>query len=140
MVDTKMVKTVGEHWVCSQLGEPRYVLGYSHITLDDPAPWKTVIKRLDKALAIWAEEIEQLPGHGLTRRSDRGPVSLVCKCTPKTLPPMPHAGDRQKWPRRIRVRGGIASDGGIRCEYCGELFEVREAPRRRTASSGQPEH
>jgi hypothetical protein len=120
-------------------GEPtKYVLGYSHITLDDPEPWRTLINRFDRVLPVWEEALAQQPGGGLTRRSDRGPTSLVCKCTPTTLPPRAGSGERQKWPRRIRVSGGIASDGGIRCDYCGELFEEQEAPRRRTASSGQP--
>ena len=105
-------------------GDAKHALGYARISLDNPAPYRAAINRLDKALAAWDGQI--------VRHESRGPVSLACKCTPDTLP----ARDRHtQWPRIIRASRGIASDGNIRCEYCGELFEIREAPKRRTGSS-----
>jgi hypothetical protein len=85
-----------------------------------------------KALARWYEALE-VGKVELQRQDSRGPVSLACKCTPKTLPASDY---HTAWPRVIRASKGIAKAGKIRCEYCGELFEVREAPRRRTGSTG----
>jgi hypothetical protein len=98
--------------------------GYARISLDKPGPYRPAINRLDRALAAWDGQI--------VRQESRGPVSLACKCTPETLPAR---GRHTQWPRIIRASRGIASDGNIRCEYCGALFEIREAPKRRTGSS-----
>jgi hypothetical protein len=114
--------------------QAKYALGYARISLEDPAPWRSVINRLDKALETWLAAVPK-DDDGIplvTRQRTRGPVSLACKCTPETLP----ARDRHTaWPRIIRASEGIAKDGEIRCEYCGELFEIREAPQRRRGSS-----
>lgn len=95
-----------------EASEAKFVLAYSHITLDDPAPWKAVIHRLDRVLAAWEKEIDKQPHQSMTRPAAGGPVSMVCECTPKTLP---QSRDRQRWPRLIRVSEGIASDGQIIC-------------------------
>jgi hypothetical protein len=116
-------------------GQGRSALGYSRISLENPAPYRSVIGTLDKALAAWFAAIPKDEETGLPliiRQESRGPVSLACKCTPETLP----ATDRHtSWPRIIRASVGIARAGRVRCEYCGELFEIREAPKRRTGSS-----
>lgn len=115
--------------------EAKHALGYARISLKSPAPYRSVIGKLDKALDAWFGAVPKDEETGeirLTQQDTRGPVSLACKCTPETLP----ARDRHtQWPRIIRASRGIASDGNIRCEYCGELFEIREAPKRRTGSS-----
>jgi hypothetical protein len=112
--------------------EFKYALGYAHISLENPAPYRAVINRLDKALARWYESMTEGKVE-LQRQDSRGPVSLACRCTPKTLPASDY---HTAWPRVIRASRGIAKAGKIRCEYCGELFEIRDAPKRRTGSTG----
>jgi len=71
--------------------------------------YRAEVGRLDRALARWkaTEQVKAEPP-----RESRGRELAECSCTP---------------PRKIRVNRNVFAKGGIRCEVCGEPFELASA-------------
>jgi hypothetical protein len=102
--------------------------GWYKTTLVKPSLYSAEIRKLDRVLKNWDPPVQ--------RQTTRGPHSIECKCDvlPTTLPP-----GRER-PRILRASIGVVQPEGpdkgtgIVCQYCGQPFELREAPKRRTGS------